>query len=156
MFLLTQKFISSFRMSLISPEDYYASRGSQAPIKTAPTISSNSQNPGRSWPQGYAPGPGRFQSGGGDSSGHKSGGGVKKKGKKGNAFLHLENFTSVQQLALFEPSIEIVTQQLKPNRFIKVGCVLPIVISSAVILTQYRDDDHREDAPTLHCNLYES
>ena len=101
---------------LISPEDYYASRGgSQAPIKNA--ITSNSQNPpGRSWPQGYAPGPGRFQSGGGYS--HKSGGGVKKKGKKGNAFLHLENFTSVQQLALFEPSIEIITQQLKPNRFI--------------------------------------
>ena len=102
--------------ALISPEDYYASRGSQAPIKTA--ITSNSQNPGRSWPQGYAPGPGRFQSGGGYSSGHKSGGGVKKKSKKGNAFLHLENFTSVQQLALFEPSIEIITQQLKPNRFI--------------------------------------
>ena len=123
MFLLTRKFISSFRMSLISPEDYYKSRGgSQVP----------SQNPGRSWPQGYAPGPGRFQSGG-----HKSGGGVKKKSKKGNAFLHLENFTSVQQLALFEPSIEIVTQQLKPNRFIKVRCVFPIVISSAFRMGQY-------------------
>lgn len=120
---------------LISPEDYYASRGSQAPSNSL------QQNPGRSWPQGYAPGSGRFQSGG-----HKSSGGVKKKGgttnqyiatkycqyldqlailfcipekgKKGNAFLHLENFTSVQQLALFEPSIEIITQQLKPNRLI--------------------------------------
>ena len=104
---------SSFRMSsgLISPDDYYASRVNNG--------NSSWSNQKSEWPQGYAKGPGRFQSGAarGYNNGHQSDG-VKKEEKKGNAFLHLENFTSVQQLALFEPSIEIITQQLKPNRLL--------------------------------------
>ena len=99
---------------LITPDDYYASRVNNG--------NSSWSNQKSEWPQGYAKGPGRFQSGGarGYNNGHMThhSGGVKKKGKKGNAFLHLENFTSVQQLALFEPSIEIITQQLKPNRLL--------------------------------------
>ena len=37
---------------------------------------------------------------------------VKKKGKKGNAFLHLEKFTSVEQLKLFAPDIVIELENL--------------------------------------------
>ena len=66
----------------------------------------NGQQGQRQFHQGHS---GQFNQG--KKWGHKGGpGGVKKKAKKGNAFLHLAQFTSEQQLGLFAPEVQITIE----------------------------------------------
>ena len=39
------------------------------------------------------------------------------------------------------------------QQFGKVGCAVPMVISSDFHMDQHRDDDHQEDAPHFSCSL---
>lgn len=56
-------------------------------------------------------------------AGRKGLGSVQKPKKKGNAFAHLEKFTSVQQLGLFAPEVVIEITEVKPNSpYFKAWC----------------------------------
>ena len=57
--------------------------------------------------------------------------------------INIEKMDYYRSKSFHVPKLETLEWHLSN----KVGCVFPIVIGSEFRIQQYRDDDHREDAP---------
>ena len=66
--------------------------------------------------------------------------------------MHSVGSVELHVLGTYSMNISFSTEVHSLNLHCKAGCIFPLVISCEFRMTQYRDDDHREDAPQFTFN----